>query len=129
MLKVPAEAVTNRVEQLLVENKRLSKELKTAGASSGSDTMAEAQVLLQQCEKIDGASVIIGQISNTPIERAREAVDMLKKKAKSAAIVLGFADGNKVTLLSGVTDDLIKKGLKAGDIVKAVALIVDGGGG
>jgi alanyl-tRNA synthetase len=129
MLKVPAEAVTNRVEQLLVENKRLSKELKTAGASSGSDTMAEAQVLLQQCEKIDGASVIIGQISNTPIERAREAVDMLKKKAKSAAIVLGFADGNKVTLLSGVTDDLIKKGLKAGDIVKAIALIVDGGGG
>jgi alanyl-tRNA synthetase len=129
MLKVPAEAVTNRVEQLLVENKRLSKELRTAGASSGSDTMSEAQVLLQQCEKIDGASVIIGQISNTPIERAREAVDMLKKKAKSAAIVLGFADGDKVTLLAGVTDDLVKKGLSAGDIVKAIAPIVDGGGG
>jgi alanyl-tRNA synthetase len=129
MLKVPAEAVSNRVEQLLAENKRLAKELKTAGTSSGPDTMAEAQVLLQKCEKIDGAHVIVGRISTTPIERAREAVDMLKKKAKSAAIVLGFADGDKVTLLAGVTDDLIKKGLKAGDIVKAIAPIVDGGGG
>jgi len=129
MLKVPAEAVSNRVEQLLAENKRLAKELKTAGTSSGPDIMSEAQTLLQKCEKIGGAHIIVGRISTTPIERAREAVDMLKKKAKSAAIVLGFADGDKVTLLSGVTDDLIKKGLKAGDIVKAIAPIVDGGGG
>jgi alanyl-tRNA synthetase len=129
MLKVPAETITSRVEQLLAENKRLAKELKTVGTSSGPDTMSEAGNLLANCEKIDGASVIIGQISNAPIERAREAVDMLKKKAKSAAIVLGYADGDKVTLLAGVTDDLVKKGLKAGDVVKAIAPIVDGGGG
>lgn len=54
---------------------------------------------------------------------------MLKKKAKSAAIVLGFADGDKVTLLAGVTDDLVKKGLKADDIVRVIAPIVEGGGG
>jgi alanyl-tRNA synthetase len=54
---------------------------------------------------------------------------MLKKKAKSAAIVLGFEDDDKATLLAGITDDLIKKGLKAGDIVKAIAPIIDGGGG
>jgi alanyl-tRNA synthetase len=54
---------------------------------------------------------------------------MLKKKAKSAAIVLGFEDDGKATLLAGVTDDLVKKGLKAGDIVKEIAPIVDGGGG
>ncbi len=129
MLKVPTDAVTSRVEQLLAENKRLSKELKTAGTAAGPDTMAEAQNLLQNCEKIDSAHIIVGQISNAPIERAREAVDMLKKKAKSAAIVLGFTDGDKVTLLAGVTDDLVKKGLKAGDVVKAIAPIVDGGGG
>jgi alanyl-tRNA synthetase len=54
---------------------------------------------------------------------------MLKKKAKSAAIVLAFDDDGKVTLLAGVTDDLVKKGLSAGDIVKEIAPIVDGGGG
>jgi len=54
---------------------------------------------------------------------------MLKKKAKSAAIVFGFTDQDKVTLLAGVTDNLIKKGLKADDIVKQIAPLVEGGGG
>jgi alanyl-tRNA synthetase len=54
---------------------------------------------------------------------------MLKKKAKSAAIVLGFIEDGNATLLAGVTDDLIKKGLKAGDIVKEIAPLIDGGGG
>jgi alanyl-tRNA synthetase len=54
---------------------------------------------------------------------------MLKKKAKSAVIVLAFAEGDKATLLAGVTDDLVGKGIKAGDIIKQIAPIVDGGGG
>jgi alanyl-tRNA synthetase len=39
------------------------------------------------------------------------------------------SDDGKVMLLAGVTDDLIKKGVKAGDIVKEIAPIVGGGGG
>ncbi|MFQ6036198.1 MAG: alanine--tRNA ligase, partial [Sedimentisphaerales bacterium] len=129
MLKVPAENVTARVQQLIKDNKRLAKELKSAGTAGGSDTMAEAKQLLGKCEKIGQTSVIIGRLSTTSVERARQAIDMLRKKAKSAAIVLGFADGDKVTLLAGLTEDLIKKGLKASEIVKAIGPIVDGGGG
>jgi len=129
MLNVPSEALVDRVGQLIKDNKKLSKELRSAAKASGSDVMAEAKQLLQKCEKINESSIIIGRLQNTHIEQAREAVDMLKKKAKSAAIVLGFEDDDKATLLAGITDDLIKKGLKAGDIVKAIAPIIDGGGG
>jgi alanyl-tRNA synthetase len=129
MLKVPSEALVDRVGQLIKDNKKLSKELRTAAKASGSDVMAEAKQLLQKCEKINESSIIIGRLQATRIEQAREAVDMLKKKAKSAAIVLGFGDDDKATLLAGMTDDLIKKGLKAGDILKAIAPIIDGGGG
>ncbi|MCH8120651.1 MAG: alanine--tRNA ligase, partial [Planctomycetes bacterium] len=129
MLKAPSEALVDRVNQLIKDNKKLSKELRTAAKASGSDAMAEAKQLLQKCEKINESSIIIGRLQATRIEQAREAVDMLKKKAKSAAIVLGFGDDDKATLLAGMTDDLIKKGLKAGDIVKAIAPIIDGGGG
>ncbi|MGD8501853.1 MAG: alanine--tRNA ligase-related protein, partial [Phycisphaerales bacterium] len=129
MLKVPSEAMVDRVSQLIKDNKRLSKELKAAARQSGSDCLAEAKQLLQKCERIGEASVIIGRLSTTSVEQAREAIDMLKKKAKSAAIVLGFDDDGKVTLLAGVTNDLVEKGLKAGDIVKEIAPIVDGGGG
>jgi alanyl-tRNA synthetase len=129
MLKVPSEALVDRVGQLIKDNKKLSKELRSAAKASGSDVMAEAKQLLQKCEKINESSIIIGRLQNTRIEQVREAVDMLKKKAKSAAIVLGFGDDDKATLLAGMTDDLINKGLKAGDILKAIAPIIDGGGG
>jgi alanyl-tRNA synthetase len=129
MLKVPAEEVAERVGRLMKENKKLAKELKTAAAAKGPDTMEEAKKLLERCDKIGGASVIIGRLSTTSVEQARGAIDMLKKKAKSAAIVLGFADNGKATLLAGVTNDLVKKGLKAGEVVKQIAPIIDGGGG
>jgi alanyl-tRNA synthetase len=129
MLKVPSESIVERVGRLIEDNKKLSKELKAAARQSGADVMAEARELLGKCEKIGEASIILGGVSKTSIEQAREAVDMLKKKAKSAAVVLAFDEEGRVTLLAGVTDDLIKKGLKAGDIVKEIAPIIEGGGG
>ncbi len=129
LLQVPADKLADRVAQLTEDNKKLAKELKNASKAAGPDTMAEARDLLDASEKIADASIIVGRLTSTSIERAREAVDMLKKKAGSAAIVLGFEDDGKVTLLAGVTDDLVKKGLKAGDVIKEIAPIVGGGGG
>ncbi len=129
MLKVPSEALAERIEQLIKENKKLAKKLKSGGSAGASDTMAQAKQLLESSEKIGQTSIIIGQLPATSVEQTREAVDMLKKKAKSAAVVLGFEDDGKATLLIGCTDDLIGKGLKAGDLVKAIAPIIDGGGG
>ena len=129
MLKTSAEELVDRVDRLIKENKKLAKKLKSGAGRAGSDAKAEAKKLLEKCEKVDGTSVVIGRISTTSVEQAREAIDMLKKKAKSAAVVLGFDDDGKVTLLAGFTDDLVRKGLKAGVLVKAIAPLVDGGGG
>jgi len=129
MLKVPSDALVERIGQLMKDNKKLAKDLKAAARQSGSDALAEARKLLENCEKAGETSVVIGRLSTTSIDQAREAIDMLKKKAKSAAVVLGFEDDDKVTLLAGMTDDLVAKGLRAGDVVKEIAPIVDGGGG
>jgi alanyl-tRNA synthetase len=129
ILSVPSEGLVDRIDNLIKENKRLSKELKLASKQTVSDCLAEARELLEKCEKINGTSIIVGRVSTTSVQQARTAIDSLKKKAKSAAIVLGFIDQGKVTLLAGVTSDLIKIGLKADDVVKQIAPIVDGGGG
>ena len=129
LLKVPAKELSERVQKLISDNKKLAKELRSASRQSGSDIMAEVKQLLDGCEKIGGTSVIIGRLSATSLEQVRTAIDVLKKKAKSAAIVLAFADNGKAALLSAVTNDLVKKGLKANEIVKQVAPIIDGGGG
>ena len=117
------------MDKLLVNNKELVKKLKSASKASGSDLMSQARELLDNCEKIGESFVIVGRLSGASVEQTREAIDMLKKKAKSAAIVLGFEEEGKVTLISGMTNDLVEKGLSAGEIVKAIAPIVDGGGG
>ncbi|MHC4371658.1 MAG: alanine--tRNA ligase [Planctomycetota bacterium] len=158
MLKVPPEALRGRVEQLIKDNKKLAKELKSASRQGASDIMAEAKQLLQTCEKIGqahlitgrlstasleqaraaidmlrkrakSAALITGRLSTASLEQARAAIDMLRKRAKSAAVVLGFVAEDKPTLLVGVTEDLIKNGVKAGDIVKEIAPIIGGGGG
>ncbi len=128
-LKVSSEDLVNKVNKLLDENKKLSKQLKSASKQTGVDIMAEAKQLLDKCEKIGPVSIVIGRLSTVSAEQAREAVDMLKKKAKSAAIVLGIVEDGNATLFAGVTDDLIAKGLKAGDIVKEIAPLIGGGGG
>jgi alanyl-tRNA synthetase len=129
MLKTSTDELVDRVDRLIKENKKLAKKLKSGAGRAGSDTKDEAKKLLEKSEEIDGTSIIVGRLSTTSVEQAREAIDMLKKKAKSAAVVFGFDDDGKVTLLAGFTEDLVKKGLKAGDVVREIAPIVDGGGG
>ncbi|HSV99917.1 MAG TPA: alanine--tRNA ligase [Sedimentisphaerales bacterium] len=128
LLQIPADKLTERIGQIVEDNKKLVKQLKTASKAGGPDTMAEAKALLEAGRKIGETAVVVGRLATTSVDRAREAIDMLKKKAKSAVVVLAYEEEGKVMLLAGVTDDLIKK-IKAGDIVKQIAPIVDGGGG
>ncbi|MHC4113940.1 MAG: alanine--tRNA ligase [Planctomycetota bacterium] len=129
LLKVPAEEVVERVGRLQKNNKKLVKQLKAAAKQAGTDIMTQATKLLDTCGKIGNSSIIVSKLPFTSAEQARGAIDMLKKKAKSVVVVFAFAEEKKVTIMAGVTDDLIKKGLKAGDIVKQIAPVVDGGGG
>ena len=129
-LKAPADQIETRVYKLLEDNKKLGKALKSAAKKGGTDIMAQAKGLLDDATRVGDASIIVAQIEAAPIDQIRSAMDMLKKKARSAAVVLGFSEGaGKVMLLAAVTDDLIKRGVKAGDIVKQIAPIVGGGGG
>ena len=129
MLKAPYDQITVRVQKLLDENKKLGKELKNATKQGDGNVMEEANSLLKKAKKIGGTSVIVGALAGAQVDQARTAIDSLKKKAKSAAIVIGITDGDKVTLIAAMTDDVIKKDLKAGDVVKQIAPIVGGGGG
>lgn len=130
MLKTPAEQISARVKKVLEENRNLQKQLKSGTVRGTSDSSAEAAALLEKALRIGQTMVVVGQISAAPADLLRTAIDSIKKKAGSAAIVLATAEeDDKVLLLAGVTDDLIHKGLRAGDIVKEIAPIVGGGGG
>ena len=127
-LKIPAAGIVEKVTNLLAENKRLAKELKSPSRQAASDSLAEAKQLLDKCEKIGDASIVVGKLSPATAEQVRAAIDMLKKKAGSAVIVLGLAEADKATLFAAITDDLVSK-IGAADLLKQISPIIDGGGG
>ena len=117
--------VERAVNALLEEKKVLEKELarlKSKMASSQGDDLAG------QAADVKGAKVLAAVLEGADVKTLREALDKLKDKLKSAAIVLGAVEGGKVSLIAGVTADLTSK-VKAGELVNFVAQQVGGKGG
>ncbi len=129
VLKAPVAQVAERVNSLVEEIKTLKKQLATKKADTAPKTSAED--LLSSAETIGGAKVVTAQLPESNADEMRQLVDVLRRKADNAglAVFLASAAEGKVTLIAGVTPDLITKGLNAGLWLKDVAPIVGGGGG
>ncbi len=120
------EDLPRRVEVLQEEVKKLQTQLRKGTAS---DLAGSGDKLLAGAVEANGAKIIVGEMPAAPVEQMRQQLDRLREKAKSAVVVIGWADEGKVGLLSLVTDDLGKKGLHAGKLVGEVAKVVGGKGG
>jgi len=77
---------------------------------------------------VKGVKVLAAQLDGADVKTLRDTLDQLKGKLKTSAIVLAASEGEKVSLIAGVTQDLISR-VKAGDLVNFVASQVGGKGG
>jgi alanyl-tRNA synthetase len=80
-------------------------------------------------EEIDGVPLIAAQADVGDMDGLREMADWFRDRVQSGVAVLSAVTGDKVILVVVVTDDLIGRGVKAGDLVGQVARMVGGGGG
>jgi alanyl-tRNA synthetase len=125
MLKASESDLPARVQALFDEKKDLDRRLKKA-ASSGFDPNA----MLAKAVDVKGVRVLAAKVEAENADELKALGDRLRDAVKSGVIVLGAAIDDKASLLCVVTEDLVKsKSLKAGDIIKAVAQIVQGSGG
>lgn len=85
--------------------------------------------LIDQLKEIEGVNVLTAELADLDNSALRNLNDQLKDKIDSAIIVLASKGANKVIFVASVTEDLIDKGFKAGDIIGQVAKIAGGGGG
>jgi len=108
---------------------RVKQQSKQQAAASAGALRSVRQALLDEAERVGGTAVVVGALPEVPVEQVREAADWLRAKAGSAAVCLATATDGKVTLVVAMTADLVKKGLKAGELVKEIAPAVDGRGG
>ena len=78
---------------------------------------------------VAGVVVIVHDAGQAPPQAVRRTIDELKRKGLSLAVMLGAADGGKVQLFAGLSDDLVDRGLDAVAWIRAAAKQVRGGGG
>jgi alanyl-tRNA synthetase len=119
--------VEEKVMQLLERQKKLERELaglksKLASGGGGHDLAAGAV-------KVNGVNVLAAKIEGADAKSLRDVVDQMKAKLVSAVIVLAtVSDDGKVTLVAGVTPDLVAR-IQAGDLASQVASQIGGRGG
>jgi alanyl-tRNA synthetase len=117
--------VEKAIAGLLEEKKALEKEVARLRSKLLSGQGAD---LSAQAVDVKGAKVLAVTVDGADARALREAMDSLKGKLKSAAIVLGTVNDGKVSLIAGVTDNLTQR-IKAGELVNYVAQQVGGKGG
>ena len=125
ILKTHPGDLVNRVTQLQESLRQAERELEKVNSKLAAN---QGDELAGQAIDVNGLKVLAARLDGADAGVLRETMDALKAKLKTAAIVLASVQGDKVSLIAGVTADSIGK-VKAGDLVNFVAQQVGGKGG
>jgi len=124
-VKGSRDVVVDKVRQLLERQRKLEKELEQLKAKLAS---SQGSDLAGQAVEVAGIKVLAANLEGVDPKALRDTMDQLKNKLGSAAIVLAAVQGDKISLVAGVTKDLTDR-LQAGKLLQEVAQQVGGKGG
>ena len=125
LVKTEPANVTGKIEQVILRNKELEKELAQFKQKLASAAGAD---LVSQAKDYNGVKALIANLEGVEAKSLRGMVDDLKNKMGSGIILLATASDNKVSLIAGVTKDLVGR-VKSGELVNVAAQEVGGKGG
>ena len=124
-LKANREDLLPRIEQLQTNNRNLEKQLEALKSKLASQTGGD---LVAQAQEVGGIKILAAMLDGANVKTLRETVDQLKNKLGAAAIVLASHEGDKVTIIAGVTKAETDR-IRAGDLANHVAEQCGGRGG
>ncbi len=118
--------VPHQVETLQNELKEAQKQNESLQAKIAAQ---QANNVFENVQATKNGSLIAAEVQVAGMGQLRQLADTWRSKALSDVLVLATASDGKANLLVAVSDDKTKKGLKAGDLIKAIAPAINGGGG
>ena len=125
LVKANSSNLNDKVRGLVDHVRALEKELQQLRDQQAA---AESASLSSKAIDINGAKLLVSELSNVEPKMLRTMVDDLKNQLGSAVIVLATVAEGKVSLIAGVTKDLTDR-VKAGELVGELAQQVGGKGG
>jgi len=126
LLTSPPEEVVNKISQLQDELEGTRKRL---AAQRQELAAGEFNRLLEDVPVIAGTPVLTALLPDADAETLRAMTDNFRQRYPSGVVVVASAANGRPVIIAAVTDDLVKRGIHAGELVKAVAQVVGGGGG
>ncbi len=119
--------LSDKVAHLIAHNRELERELQSLRQEQAG---SEMDMLVSRAINVNGVRVVAAEVSPSDMEGFRTMGDGLRDALGTEGVgVIGANLNGKASLLAVVTDDLIGRGVQAGNVVKAIAQIVGGGGG
>ena len=126
LLNVPEAKIPQMAEKLAEEKRQLEKEVQSLRSKAA---LAGISELVAQAEEVEGVSVLAREIEADSADTLRNIGHSVREQISSGIAWLAATMDEKSTLLCVVSDDLIQRGIKAGDMVNEVAKLADGRGG
>ena len=112
--------MNDEIKALSSENEKLKAELANNALGDVSDNVVE----------IKGVKFVATKVDNVDMNELRNLGDKIKNEIGSGVVLVVSAIGSdKVNMIAMATDDAVAKGAHAGNLIKAVASLVGGGGG
>ena len=118
--------ILRRTQQLmeeLKEEKRVIEQYKAKESAGGADDM------IRSAKEIGGVKVVTRKLSEGDANALRQLGDVLRDKDDAIVAAMVLQNGAKITIQVVCGKEAVKKGIKAGDIIKSVAPIMGGKGG
>ena len=125
-LRVQPEQTVEAVNRLQDQHRQLERQLEQTRAKL---SRQQSETLLSHAVQLNGLAVLAEQVEANDVDALRQMTDWFRDKLGSSVVVLGSVINEKPMLVAAATDDAIKKGIHAGNLVRDAAKIVGGGGG
>ncbi|MBQ1681931.1 MAG: alanine--tRNA ligase [Agathobacter sp.] len=126
IVKTTPASLTDRLEKLMAEVKALQSENESLKSKAAQSALGD---VMDQVVDVKGVKLLATSVSSVDMNGLRDLGDQLKEKLGEGVVVIASDMDGKVNLIAMATTEAQKKGAHAGNLIKAIAGKVGGGGG
>lgn len=126
LLKATPDNLSEKVTHMIAENKALHSEVDSLKSKMAQEAAGD---VMDQVQDIAGVKLLAAELQDVDMNGLRDLGDQMKEKLGEGVVVLASANDGKVNLMVTATEAAMKQGAHAGNLVKAIAGCIGGGGG
>ena len=124
--KATPATLVEKIEHMMAEIKSLNSELESLKSKAAKEALGD---VMDQVVDVKGVKLLATSVQGVDMNGLRDLGDQLKGKLGEGVVVLASESDGKVNLVAMATEEAMKNGAHAGNLIKAIAGKVGGGGG